>query len=76
MRESEIDFVAERGDRKIYIQASYLLLDDNTINREYSPLLKIADSYEKYVVTLDEISLPSKDGVRNIPAWTLPEVLL
>lgn len=76
MRESEIDFVAECGDRRIYIQVSYLLLDEDTIDREYSPLLKITDSYEKYVVSLDEISLPSKDGIKNIPVWRLPEVLL
>ena len=76
MRESEIDFVTECGDRRIYIQVSYLLLDEDTIDREYSPLLKITDSYEKYVVSLDEISLPSKDGIKNIPVWRLPEVLL
>ena len=52
-----------------------LLLDDTTIDREYSPLLSIPDNYEKYVVSLDDISLPVKDGIRNIPAWDLKKYI-
>ena len=71
----EVDFVAEKGDRKIYVQVAYHLNDEETIEREYAPLRKTGDSYEKYVVSLDEISLPSKDGIRNIPAWDFPDIL-
>ena len=71
----EVDFVAEKGDRKIYVQVAYHLNDEETIEREYAPLRKTGDSYEKYVVSLDEISLPSKDGIRNIPVWEFPDLL-
>ena len=75
LRDGEIDFVAERGDRKIYIQVAYLLVDEPTIDREYAPFSKISDNYEKYVISLDEVSLPSRNGIRNIPAWQLASVL-
>ncbi|HPS27701.1 MAG TPA: ATP-binding protein [Bacteroidales bacterium] len=51
---NEIDFVAEKNGSKIYIQVSYLLVDEDTIVREFGNLLKIEDNYPKYVVTLDE----------------------
>lgn len=75
LRDGEIDFVACRGDRKIYVQVSSRLHDEETISREYSPLQKIADNYEKYVVSLDDISLPSNNGIRNIPAWQFPAII-
>ena len=75
INDREVDFVAEKGDRKIYVQASYILGDEDTIGREYSPFGKIADNYEKYVVSMDEIQLPSRDGIRNIPVWDFPVLL-
>ena len=75
LRSQEIDFIAEKGDRRIYVQVCYMLLDDTTIDREYSPLRSIPDNYEKYVVSIDDISLPVKDGIRNIPAWNLKKYI-
>ena len=66
-----MDFVATKADRIIYLQASYLLADETTIEREYAPFDLLTDHYEKYVVTLDEITLPSKNGVRHIQAWNI-----
>jgi len=51
---AEIDFVAEKDGKTIYIQVAYLLVDENTIQREFGNLLKIGDNYPKYVVTLDK----------------------
>ena len=34
----EVDFVARRGDKIIYIQATYLLSDDTTRQREFGKL--------------------------------------
>ncbi|MDP4188124.1 MAG: ATP-binding protein [Bacteroidota bacterium] len=50
----EIDFVAIRDGKTIYVQVVYMLTDENTIKREFGNLLKINDNYRKYVVTLDE----------------------
>jgi uncharacterized protein len=75
IKDKEVDFVAIKGDRTIYIQATYMLIDKQTIEREYSPLEAINDSYEKIVVSLDDIAQPSKGGIRNIQAWKLASLL-
>ena len=51
---TEIDFVAEKDGNRIYVQVAYLLIDENTVNREFGNLLKIGDNYRKYVVTMDD----------------------
>ena len=71
----EIDFIGIRGDRKVYIQATYSLADENKARREYAPLEAIRDSFEKYIVSMDDFTLPSNNGIRNIQAWNLSEVL-
>lgn len=53
----EVDFVAIKGDRTIYIQVALMLVDKQTIEREYSALESIEDSYEKIVVSLDSTTL-------------------
>jgi predicted AAA+ superfamily ATPase len=75
MRDKELDFVAKKGDRLIYIQATYLLIDEQTARREYAPLDSISDNYEKWVVSLDDVSLPSNNGIKHIQAWKLGDVL-
>lgn len=67
----EVDFVAIKGDRTIYIQVTLMLIDKQTIEREYSALEAIDDSYEKFVVSLDSTQLFSRGGIRHIQAWDL-----
>lgn len=67
----EVDFVAMKGDRTVYLQATYMLADEETVRREYASLQSIADHYEKYVVSLDDLQLPSREGIRHIRAWEL-----
>lgn len=67
----EVDFVAQRDDRVIYMQCTYMLYDEDTIKREYASLEAIPDNYEKYVVSLDEFQLPSCNGIRHLKAWEL-----
>lgn len=74
-KDKEIDFVAVKDDRLIYFQCTYMLEDEKTIGREYSALEFIHDNYEKYVVSLDEIQHPSRNGIRHIQAWNLKEIL-
>jgi len=49
----EIDFVGERSGKKIYIQATYVLASDETIEREFGNLKGIQDGFPKYVVGKD-----------------------
>ena len=61
----EVDFIAEKGDDKIYIQVSATIIDPNTFDREIRPLEKINDNYPKYIITMDELPL-NKDGIKQI----------
>jgi len=43
------------------------------IEREYSALEAISYNFEKLVVSLDEIILPTRGGIKHIQAWNLDE---
>lgn len=75
IRNKELDFVAQKADKLIYIQCAYLLVEPETIEREYTPLETIDDNYEKYVVTLDDLTMPSNKGIKHLQAWNLGEIL-
>ncbi len=68
MYATEIDFVATKGDDTIYVQASYLISEDATIEREFGNLQKISDNYPKYVISMTPFMDSSKyEGIIHIP---------
>jgi predicted AAA+ superfamily ATPase len=69
MPNKEVDFVARNADKVVYVQSAYLLSDEKTIEREYAGLNAIEDHYEKIVVTLDDITIPPKKGIKHVQAW-------
>ncbi len=75
IKDKEVDFVAMKDDRMLYIQSTYILADEQTVLREYAPLEAISDNYEKMVVSLDELALPLREGIRHVQAWKLHEIL-
>lgn len=68
-RDKEVDFVALKDEKVLYVQATYLMIDDATIEREYLPLESISDNYEKMVVSLDDIQFPQKNGIKHEQIW-------
>ena len=72
---TEVDFVALRGEKKIYLQVSAHLLDKETFDREYRSLKLIGDNFAKYVVSLDEYRIPSNEGIEHVSAWNLNNIL-
>ena len=66
MRDKEIDFIAERGSEKCYIQVAYKLQLDKTIDREFANLLNIKDNFPKMVITMDELAGTDYQGIRHI----------
>ncbi len=68
-RNYEVDFVAERGNEKIYIQVTYMLTTKETANREYRPLEMIDDNHPKYLVSMDEINLHHSKGIAHQNVW-------
>ncbi len=65
----EIDFIAEKNGGKKYIQVTYLLADEKVVEREFGNLEQVNDNFEKLVVSMDEINLGHKNGIRHLNAW-------
>lgn len=70
----EIDFIAEKQGKKIYIQVAYLLANEETTKREFSIYNFVKDSYPKYVVSMDDLDF-SQNGIihKNIKDFLLME---
>lgn len=66
LNDKEIDFIAERKEEKIYIQVAYKMSSEETIQREFSPLLEIKDHYPKFVITMDEFFQDNIQGVKHL----------
>ena len=64
---TEIDFIGERKGEKIYIQVALRIVEKATMEREFGNLLAIKDNYPKYVITLDDYTGTSYEGILHIP---------
>lgn len=62
--EKEIDFICEKQSEKIYIQVSYLLASEDTIQREFGAYDNVRDNFPKYVVSLDEFDM-GRNGIKH-----------
>lgn len=71
----EVDFIAERGQEKCYIQAAYYLTDEHVVEREFGAYRDIADNYPKYVISMDKIPM-SRDGIihKNLIDFLMEEL--
>ena len=58
----EVDFIAIKGDQKLYIQVTYLLAEETTIEREFSVLELIDDNFPKMVISMDRVNR-SRNGI-------------
>lgn len=63
--DKEIDFVAEREGKKVYIQVVYLVGDNATRDREFGNLLEIPDNYKKIVVSMDKTFGQDYKGIKH-----------
>lgn len=52
-RQLEIDFVANKGSDKYYIQSAYSIEDNNKKEQELQSLLNISDNFKKMVIVYD-----------------------
>ena len=57
----EIDFIAQNGRDKYYIQSAYKIDDEEKQNQELRPLLKVDDSFQKIIITGDDIATYTDD---------------
>ena len=68
----EVDFICQKQDQKVYVQVTYLLASEETIQREFGIYDSIHDNFPKYVVSMDELDF-SRNGIkhRNIKEFLL-----
>jgi predicted AAA+ superfamily ATPase len=52
--DKEKDFIAEKENSRLYVQAALRIGDESTRQREFGNLENIPDNFPKYVVTLEE----------------------
>ncbi len=63
--DKEVDFVCEKYGKYKYIQVSYRLTTEDTLEREISPFFKIQDKYETYLITTENHDF-SENGVKHL----------
>lgn len=64
--ETEVDFVAEKPNDKLYIQVTESMLSPETRKRELRPLQMISDNYEKIILSMDRSYINSYDGIKSL----------
>ena len=55
-KQLEVDFVANKGNKRYYIQSAFALPDEQKREQELASLKKINDSFKKIIITRDDIA--------------------
>lgn len=68
LQAGEIDFVCTKpSGQRVYVQASYLIADDATREREFGNLRRIKDNYPKFVISMTPlVSRNNDNGITHL----------
>ena len=73
IEDAEVDFIAEKPSKKIYIQVAETMAGEETRQWELMPLKAIPDNYPKIVWSMDRSFIESYDEIQLI---YIPDFLL
>ena len=63
----EVDFVCTKPGETAYVQATYLMGEQATRDREFGPLEKIRDNHPKYVISVTPfLTSRNENGIKHI----------
>ncbi len=69
-KQLEIDFIANQGSRKYYIQSAFSLPDAGKIKQEKASLINVNDSFKKIIVVKDVINVQhDEDGITTMSVY-------
>lgn len=73
VKDTEIDFVVEKPNEKIYIQVTESMQSPQTRERELKSRQLTQDNFEKIILSMDKSYITSYDGIKhkNIIDWLL-----
>jgi hypothetical protein len=68
LQAGEIDFVCKKPKgQRVYVQASYIIADDATREREFGNLQAVKDNYPKYVISMTPlVDRQDSDGITHL----------
>ena len=68
LQAGEIDFVCKKPKgQRVYVQASYIIADEATREREFGNLRAIKDNYPKYVISMTPlVDRQDSDGITHL----------
>jgi predicted AAA+ superfamily ATPase len=75
LRDKEIDFVATKNKKTLFVQVAFTLENEATFQREFGNLLSLKNNHPKVIVTMDELPYTEKEGIHFVQAWELGQFL-
>jgi predicted AAA+ superfamily ATPase len=61
-KQREIDFVANKGSQRYYIQSAYRMPEGEKEEQELRPFLKVRDSFKRIMVVGDDMCLKRNEN--------------
>ena len=73
--DKEIDFIAEQGGKRIYVQVAETVKNAGILERELAPLKAVRDFYPRLLLSADYDTNMTYDGIehKNVYDWLLGE---
>ena len=69
-KQLEIDFIANQGSRRYYIQSALSLPDEEKVRQEKASLVNVPDSFKKIIVVKDIINVRrDEDGITTMSIY-------